>query len=76
MCEMLPLSLRAAGLVKRVTLSATGLKIKELTSMIRFTSLALAARTHVRLLPNVPGQPSVAVKLFQAGTLDDAGAAL
>lgn len=44
--------------------------------MIRFTSLALAARTHVRLLPNVPGQPSVAVKLFHAGTLDDAGAAL
>jgi len=51
MYEMLPLSLRAAGFVTRVTLSATGLKIKELTSMIRLTSVAFAARTQVRLLP-------------------------
>lgn len=73
---MLPLNLRAAGFVTKVTLSATGLKIKEFTSMIRLTSVALAARTQVRLLPYVPGQPSDAVRLFHAGTLEVGGVAL
>ena len=73
---MLPLSLRAAGFATSVALSVTGLKIKELTSTIRLTSVAFAARTQVRLLPYVPGQPSDAVRLFQAGTLEVGGAAL
>lgn len=75
MWEILPLNLRAAGFWNKVTLSAIGLKISELTSMILFTSVAFAARTQVKLLPCVPGQLSEAVRLFQAGTLEVGGAA-
>jgi len=72
---MLPLSLCAAGLWTKVTLSATGLKISELTSMILLISVAFAARTQVTLLLYVPGQLSEAVRLFHAGTLEVGGAA-
>lgn len=37
------------------------------SSIICWISVAFAARTHVRLLEYVPGQPSDAVRLYHAG---------